>query len=205
MVNNLDSRKKAFNAGVFTTYEDFMVFLLGDDLYEHRNIYFKCNGSIFLTVHQTLLGMESQDCFRIEVAKEEGFTGYFLLTEISRSALEKTDSQTWPIASSRSLKDEALRFTEGHVIQGNSGRCELAIDSNHSRLCKVMFKLKIGKPYEWRGIFDKVKNDVLDIDKKDKKRFQDAAYAVNKKVKRAFRVNEDLFSFGTPKHITRSF
>jgi predicted nucleotidyltransferase len=68
-----------------------------------------------------------------------------------------------------------------------------------------MFKLKIGKPYEWRGIFDKVKNDVLDIDKKDKKRFQDAAYAVNKKVKLDFKVNEDLFSFHVPKHITRNF
>jgi hypothetical protein len=178
---------------------------LGDELYEHRNIYFKCDGGIFLEVQQTLLGMESQGCFQIEIAKQEGSTGYFLSTEVSRSALEKADSQTWPITSSRSLKNEALRFTKGHIIQGKSDKCELAIDSNHSRLCKVMFKLKIGKPYEWRGIFDKVKNDVLDIDKKDKKRFQDAAYAVNKKVKLDFKVNEDLFSFHVPKHITRNF
>lgn len=202
---NLDSRKKVFDAGIFHSFDEFLVFLSGDELYEHRIIYFKCDNTIFPTIHKTLLEMEAKNYLYIETAKEEGFTGYFLLTEISRSALEKADAQGWAIALPRSLKNERLRFIEDHIIQGASSRCELAIDSNHSRLCKVMFDLKVGKPYEWGSVFDRVKDDDLDIDKKDKKRFQDAAYAVNKKVKQAFGVEDDLFSFNVPKHITRNF
>lgn len=197
---NLDSRKKVFDAGIFHSFDEFLVFLSGDELYEHRNIYFKCGNTIFPEIHKTLLGMEGKDCFHIEAAKEEGFTGYFLLTGVSRSALEKADTQSWPSTTQkekRSLKDDGLDFDESRsYLIGKSGKMKIRPNTKENAFYTFMFRQKTEALVDWSLFMESYTgDDDYREEHGDKKMVRDLIDRINLKVQQKFKTKDKLFSF----------
>lgn len=192
----LDTRK-AFNAGRFQSQEEFFAFLLGDTLYEHRNIYFQCDSQIYYSIEKSLFDKEKKGCFRVEVSRLEGYTGSFLLTNISRTALERNDSE-WPRAKiNRSLKNEALKFDiEKSLIIGKTATSKIKPNTKENGLCVFLFNQKTDHLVDWSLFMEYYNSDSeYDAKKGDKKMVKDTIDRINKRVQKDFGVREGLFKF----------
>ncbi|QQR78797.1 MAG: hypothetical protein IPJ68_00730 [Candidatus Moraniibacteriota bacterium] len=198
----LDTRK-AFNAGRFQSQEEFLAFLLGDTLYEHRNIYFQCDSQIYYSIEESLRDKERKRCFRVEVSRLEGYTGYFFLTNISRTALEKNDSE-WPKAKiNRSLKNEALMFdTEKSLIAGKTAVSKIKPNTKENGLCVFLFKQKTDHFVDWSLFMEHCTGSEYNMTKddkaknnSDKKMIKDTIDRINKRVQKDFDVTDELFQF----------
>lgn len=215
------AKKPTFNADYINDLDSFTSFLVGDILYNNKTVYLECSPDLMPIIRKKFDSMSQQHCFSIKDSGRKNLNYYFLLDNINERALnrcldsfgemiefyeQKKFIDEMSISKTSCLIPKRLKFnSRKSIIESEIGNCSIPSASREYDFCMVMLKYAKNKPVEWTVIHDKmIGDDLSDNFKKNKKMIRDAMSRINKRVRKSFKIKENLFSFER-KHIKRNF